>query len=174
MRALNPSRKQRPAQVIGWREIIDLPDFEIAGMRVKVDTGARTSALHALDQETFERDGQQWVSFRIPTPGKPRTAREEAPIVDIRDIKNTSGLAERRIVIVTLIHLGWHHLHVEASLSNRENMEFDMILGRSAIRKRGFLVDPGHSYLAGKPGLSRKAGHRLEAPRVPLPAGEKE
>lgn len=139
------------ALVIGWREMVALPEFGIDSMRAKIDTGARTSALHALDQVRFEKDGLPWVRFRVPIPGTPRTARFSAPVLDERDIKNTSGEPENRIVIRVLLILGWHRWHVEVSLANREKMEFDMILGRTAIRRRKITVDPGRSFLAGPP-----------------------
>lgn len=144
------THRKRPL-VIGWRELIALPDFGITSMRAKIDTGARTSALHALDQQRFEKDDQPWVQFRVPIPGAPRTSRFSAPVLDERDIKNTSGEPETRIVIRVLLILGWHRWHVEASLANREKMEFDMILGRTAIRRRGITVNPGRSFLAGPP-----------------------
>lgn len=129
-------------------------------MRAKIDTGARTSALHALDQVRFERGGIPWVRFRVPIPGSRRRARAEAPVVDEREIKNTSGRPEMRIVIETLLVIGRHRWHIEASLANREKMEFDMILGRTAIRRRGVLIDAGRSYLAGAPGAGRSARKR--------------
>jgi hypothetical protein len=144
-------RQKRPALVIGWRELIALPEFGIASMRAKIDTGARTSALHALDQQLFEKDGAPWVRFRVPIPGTPRTARFTAPVLDQRDIRNTSGEPESRIVIRLLMILSWHRWHIEVTLANREKMEFDMILGRTAIRRRGIMVDPGRSWLAGPP-----------------------
>ena len=137
--------------MIGWREWIALPEFGIASMRAKIDTGARTSALHALDQERFDEGGVPWVRFRVPLPGSRRHARVAARILDERDVKNTSGTPERRIVIPVLMILGWHRWHIEVTLANREKMEFDMILGRTAIRRRGIVVDPGRSWLAGPP-----------------------
>ena len=162
---------RHPPEIIGWRELVDLPDFGITGMRVKIDTGARTSALHALDQETFERDGIAWVRFRVPQPGTPKTARVEAQITDIRDIRNTSGTSERRIIVLVHLLLGRHRWHVETSLTNRAKMEFDMILGRTAIRKRGVLVDPGHSYLAGKSGSPTTAAHSPDVVGIPARIG---
>jgi len=129
-------------------------------MRAKIDTGARTSALHALKQVRFERDGLPWVRFHVPVPGSPRGSRVEAPIIDEREIKNTSGRPEMRIIIETVLVIGRHRWHVEASLANREQMEFDMILGRTAIRRRGVLIDAGRSYLAGPPGAGRPARRR--------------
>lgn len=144
-------RRKAPPLVIGWREMVALPEFGIASMRAKIDTGARTSALHALDQLRFDKDGVPWVKFRVPIPGTPRTTHFSAPVLDERDIRNTSGEPENRIVIRVLLILGWHRWHVEVSLANREKMEFDMILGRTAIRRRGITVNPGRSFLAGPP-----------------------
>lgn len=148
---MKTERTDRVPEVIGWREWVALPEFGIVSMRAKIDTGARTSALHATHQERFERDGEPWVRFRVPVPGFGRTSRVEAPIVDEREVKNTSGLPERRIIIRALLLLGRHRWHVETSLADREKMTFDMILGRTAIRAKRILVDPRHSFLAGQP-----------------------
>ena len=137
--------------IIGWRELISLPDLGIGEMKAKIDTGARTSALHAENQEIFERDGEQWVRFSIPVPGKPRLTTVEAPLLDRRNIKNTSGQPEQRLVVRTTLRMGKRHWHIDVSLADRKKMEFDIILGRTAIRGRGLLVDSGRSFLAGKP-----------------------
>ncbi|MGP1396954.1 MAG: ATP-dependent zinc protease family protein [Inquilinaceae bacterium] len=143
-------------EVIGWRELVGLPEFGIPEMRAKIDTGARTSALHAEDQELFERAGALWVRFTIPFPGKRHGIRVEALLLDARNIKNTSGVSERRLVVGTTLLLGRHCWHIDMSLADRKQMEFDLILGRTAIRGRKVLVDPGRSFLTGKPdgGLS--------------------
>ncbi len=140
--------------IIGWRELIALPDLGIIEMRAKIDTGARTSALHAENQEVFERDGVQWVRFSIPVPGKPRLTSVEALLLDRRNIKNTSGEPEQRLVVRTTMRMGTRHWHIDVSLADRKKMEFDIILGRTAIRGRGILVDPGRSFLAGKPAVN--------------------
>ncbi len=139
------------ADIIGWREIVSLPELGVFDMRAKIDTGARTSALHAEDQEVFERDGRKWVRFRVPASRHHSDFRVEVPVLDERSIKNTSGIPERRIVIRTLLHLGSHNWHVDVSLADRAKMGFDMILGRTAIRRHRVLVDAGRSFLAGKP-----------------------
>jgi hypothetical protein len=151
---MTSTKKKRPpivADIIGWREIVSLPELGVFDMRAKIDTGARTSALHAEDQEVFERDGRNWVRFRVPASRHHRDFRVEVPVLDERDIKNTSGQPERRIVIRTLLHLGRHNWHVDVSLADRSNMGFDMILGRTAIRRHNVLVNAGRSFLAGKP-----------------------
>lgn len=136
---------------LGWRETISLPDLGITALRSKIDTGARTSALHAVDFELFERDGVRYVEFHVPLPGEPQWKRSSAPLVDDRAIKNTSGLPENRYVVETTLVIGRRHWHIEVSLADREQMEFDLIIGRTAIRGRRLLINPGRSYLAGSP-----------------------
>ena len=120
-------------------------------MAAKIDTGARTSALHALDQRIIERDGVRWVEFMIPVHNRRTSTRVLAPLVDERAIKNTSGVPELRLVVRTLLLLGRHRWQIELSLANRQKMEFDLILGRTAIRRRRLLVDPGRSFMLGLP-----------------------
>lgn len=144
-------KKPSTTEIIGWREMIALPDLGIGSMRAKIDTGARTSALHATRQERFERDGNPWVRFRVPVSGKAGKVVHEAEIVDIRKVKNTGGIPESRIMIATTLLLGRHKWQIETSLADRANMEFDMILGRTAIRRHGVLVDSGRSYLSALP-----------------------
>ncbi len=151
MTAGRPGRTAREPVVIGWRELVSLPDLGVSDMRAKIDTGARTSAIHAENQEVFERDGRSWVRFRVPASRHHADIRLEALVKDERPIKNTSGVPERRLIIQTLLVLGRHHWHVEVSLANRANMGFDMILGRTAIRGKGVLVNPGKSFIAGEP-----------------------
>ncbi|MDJ0895174.1 MAG: RimK/LysX family protein [Alphaproteobacteria bacterium] len=134
---------------IGWREMVGLPDLGIPALRAKIDTGARTSALHAVDLQIEEEEGERWVEFHVPLPHVSRSKRCAAPIVDERQIKNTSGVTEWRYIIETTLVLGPRHWHVEMSLADREKMEFDLILGRTAIRGRRLLVNPSKSYLAG-------------------------
>lgn len=136
------------AKIIGWREIVSLQDLGILAIKAKIDTGARTSALHALDQEVFDRNGVQWISFHVPIPGTPHKSRCEAPVADCRKIKNTSGIPEERYVITTTLGLGAKQWPIEVSLADREKMEFDLILGRTAIRRRGYMVDPRRSFLS--------------------------
>lgn len=157
------ARMKRIADVIGWREWVALPDIGIPEIKAKIDTGARTSALHAVDQEVFEREGRPWVRFRVPASKKHRDIPVEAQLVDERDIKNTSGIPERRRIIRTTLLLGRHHWRIDISLANRERMEFDIILGRTAIRSRGVLVHPGKSFVAGPP-----QAHVLTGRAMPL------
>ena len=142
---------KRPPEIIGWRETIALPELGIESLAAKIDTGARTSALHVVDPRVIEENGGCWVDFMIPRKGRRPVKTVRAPLVDRRDIKNTSGEPESRLIIQTLLLIGRHRWHVEVSLANRENMAFDLILGRTAIRRRGILVDPGRSFVLPPP-----------------------
>ncbi len=155
-------RAKRPKEkkVIGWREHIALPDLGSAELDAKIDTGARTSALHAVDLAVEDRDGEEWISFHVPHLGEARSVRHSARVIDKRKIKNTSGIAQVRYVIRTTLVLGNKQWQVEVSLADREKMKFDIILGRTAIRRRKLLVAPGKSYLAGPPNLMPRVANR--------------
>ena len=142
---------RRRTTEIGWREFVGLPDLEIARIRAKIDTGARTSALHATNQKVQTSGGEEWVEFHVPVPGTSRSTRCRSPLVGKRQIKNTSGVAEERLIVKTTLVIGSRRWPIEVSLANRDNMGFDLILGRTAIRRRKLLVNPGRSYLTGKP-----------------------
>lgn len=145
-----PSYK-RPAvkidDVVGWREFIGLPEFSVTKFPAKIDTGARTSALHAENQELFERGDESWVSFWLKCPGQSQPERFETRVVDRRKIKNTSGNKELRLIIHTTLILGRHKWGIDVSLTDRETMKFDIIIGRTAIKGRNMLVHPSRSFL---------------------------
>ena len=103
---------------IGWREHVGLPELGISSMRAKIDTGARTSALHATRVEGFERDGNAWVRFVVPL-GRKQTMQCEAPITHRRHIKNTGGNSEQRPIIETTFVLGQRRWLIEVSLTDR-------------------------------------------------------
>jgi hypothetical protein len=149
-------RSKRTTTEIGWREYVGLPDLGAPKYRAKIDTGARTSALHATNQRPFRSESGNWVEFHIPVPGTPRSTRCKARVVERRNIKNTSGIPEERYIIKTTLVLGSRRWPIELSLADRENMGFDLILGRTAVRQRRLLIDPGRSYLAGMPSVSKK------------------
>ena len=162
-----PVKPPRQPFVIGWREYVALPLLGIAHAMAKVDTGARTSAIHAERIRRFDRDGAPWVRFHVPHAGLPEAVDCEAPVIDDRAIKNTSGVPEDRIVIETQIRLGDRLWRIEVSLADREAMTFPLILGRTAIRGHNILVHPGQSELAGPP---RPRAPKPRKPRRPRKA----
>lgn len=138
-------------KIVGWRELVGLPDLNIEQLRAKIDSGARTSAIHAENQEQFDRDGANWVRFNLLSPDGKLVQTIEAPVSDEREIKNTGGMPERRIIIRTNLLIGAHHTRIDVSLADRKNMGFDLILGRTAIRQLRLLIHPGRSFLMGPP-----------------------
>jgi hypothetical protein len=135
---------------IGWREWVALPGLGVPLVKAKVDTGARTSSLHTLGVEPFDRDARRWVRFRI-CPLQERTDVVldcEAEVVDLRRVTNSGGEAEERFVIRTPLCIGGESWPIELTLASRETMTFRMLLGRTALRGHA-LVDAGRSYLTG-------------------------
>lgn len=130
---------------------MDLKGLRCGKIKVKVDTGARSSALHAFNVKEFERAGETWVRFDVhpdQRSGK-RTISTEAKVLEYRTVKNSGGKSTKRPVIVTEISLLDETWPVELTLANRDEMGFRMLLGREAIRGT-FLVDSGGSYYGGK------------------------
>ena len=146
------SRGRIDPPVLGWREWVSLPQWDVAYLKAKVDTGARTSSLHAFDLEWFERDGASWVRFEIH-PWQRSTADSvvaEAAVVSTRDIRSSSGAVDHRPVVRTSVGLAGATVEAEITLTRRDDMGFRMLIGREAIRRR-FVVDPGTSYRGGRP-----------------------
>lgn len=138
---------QQPLTVIGWQECISLPELGLRNFAVKIDTGAKTTALHADDIETFQRDGEDWVRFKRPAIPGTAPCTCEVPIFTKRDITNTSGTPETRLVIRTPLVLAGRKWKIDISLTDRGNMRFPLILGRRALRHKDIVVHPGKSYL---------------------------
>ena len=136
---------------IGWREWVALPDLGIPAIKAKVDTGARTSALHAFDLEIFEEEGREKVRFRI----RPLQRRKKlvllctSNLLEQRMVTDSGGHRELRPVIQTHVSMGNMIWTIEITLTGRDTMKFRMLLGRSAMSDR-FLIDPSASYLTGK------------------------
>lgn len=137
--------------VVGWREWLTLPELGIAKIKAKVDTGARTSALHAFALKTFKEDNKDRIAFDMhPLQHDTRTVLTcKADIIDLRWVSDSGGHKELRYVIQTPIQIGDIIWPVEITLTERDTMLFRMLLGRSAIRKR-FLVNPGRSFITTK------------------------
>ena len=133
-------------QLIGWQETVALPALGISQLKVKVDTGARTSALHALQIQPFKKAGKHWVRFAWQADNDSQLMWREAAIIDKRAITNSGGQTEQRYVIQTLLQLAGREWPIELSLSNRERMKFRMLLGRSAMVSGALLVDPAVTY----------------------------
>ncbi|MDA8708145.1 RimK/LysX family protein [Hellea sp.] len=138
-------------KIIGWREHIGLPDLGIKSLNVKIDTGARTSALHAHVVDVREMDGVKMVEFDLLNIMSKPASRHLCPVFDKRAVKNTGGIPEDRYIIKTRMILGKRLWPVQVSLTDRTEMTFAMILGRKAVRQRNLVIDPGQSYLAGEP-----------------------
>jgi hypothetical protein len=144
------SKFPSPRIMLGWREWLALPQLGIAGIRAKVDTGARSSSLHVREQQLFERDGRKMVRFLLEHGVDDALhGYLEAEVIDQRDVTDSGGHRETRAFVRTRLQLsggiGWP---IEINLTERRNMAFPMLLGRSAIRRR-CLVDPARSWLLG-------------------------
>lgn len=143
--------------IIGWREWVKIPELGIDNIKAKVDSGARSSSLHAINLKIFDRNGDQWVSFSVHP--KQRTKKDsidvEARVFEFRSVRSSNGIAKMRPVILTKIELLGKVWEVELTLASRDNMGFRMLLGREAFRNH-FLVDGGRSYYGGRPEKSQK------------------
>ncbi len=174
---MRAAKSYRP--VVGWREWVALPRLGIKAVKVKVDTGARTSALHAFNVRPFKKDGRDWVRFEIHPLQRNDTVIKvcEAEAVDYRWVTNSGGGREKRFVIVTLLRLGSESWPIEMTLTDRDQMGFRMLLGRTALERR-LTVDPARSYCFGKPRAKKKTKKKTplktRAPRALRMADEEE
>lgn len=146
-----PLRSAVEIETIGWREWVALPELKLARIKAKIDTGARTSCLDALDVEIVRMNRQHVVRFAVPYEIDGRTQRVacERPLLDERWVTSSDGRREYRPVICTELRLFDQTWTIELTLTSRAVMGFRMLLGRQAIRRR-FVVDPGRSFVAQK------------------------
>jgi hypothetical protein len=147
--------------VIGWREWLALPDLGIGAIKAKVDTGARSCALHVDSLEEFTRDGATWLHFAVrPSTGRRGAAvLVQAPALDRRVVTDSGGHASERWFIRSAVSLAGQLFAADINLTSRRTMLFPMLLGRTALAGR-FAVDPACSYLAGRSAAEPGAGSR--------------
>ncbi len=154
--AAKPMKRDAPKQKkiltkIGWREWVSLPELKINAIKAKVDTGARTSALHAFSLKPFKEGNQDKISFDIH-PVQNDTSEIVtcvADVIDLRWVSDSGGHREERYVIKTPIILGDHQWPIEITLTERDSMLFRMLLGRTALKRR-FLINPSRSFITTK------------------------
>jgi hypothetical protein len=134
--------------IIGWREFVALPQLKVDRVKVKIDTGARSSAIHAFNIQELSQNGKRIIRFQVHPLQRDShtTITTEAELLEYRKIRNSGGIAQFRPVIKTNIELGKQIWSIELSLTDRDVMGFRMLLGRQAVRDK-FLVDPGKSFL---------------------------
>jgi hypothetical protein len=146
-----PGQHDYDLPVIGWREWLALPELGVEAIKAKVDTGARSSALHAFEVEIFRRNGIDVVRFKVHPYQRDatRTIESEAKLLALRHVRNSGGQETLRPVIVTQVSLLGQIWDAEVTLTSRDAMGFRMLLGRQAVRGR-FLVQPARSFLAGR------------------------
>jgi hypothetical protein len=142
-----PPLKTRP--LVGWREYVAFPDLGIPFVRAKVDTGARTSSLHATRLHHYEVNGEDWVRFTVPArKGRP-AHRVEAPLAGVKSVTSSNGETQKRFFVHTRLRIGEKTFSAEVTLSNRSQMGYAMLVGRTALLRR-FNVDVSKSWLQGQ------------------------
>lgn len=146
------TRKSVRTDMLGWREWVALPTLGIPAIKAKIDTGARTSALHAYRIEPFLQDDVEYVRFWLHPLRDERSIELvcEAPVLQKRTIKDSGGHLEQRYVIESALCIGELEWNIELTLTSREEMRFRMLLGRSAIAGTQIKIDPSASYMAGR------------------------
>jgi hypothetical protein len=138
--------------VVGWREWVSLPQAGVPWIKAKVDTGARSSAIHTFDLETYDDSGTEWVRFSIRPWQRcdDDVAQVRLPVLDRREVRSSNGQAEERYAVAMDVVLAGRPITTVMTLSNRDEMGFRLLIGREALAQ-GFLVDSSASYLGGRP-----------------------
>ena len=150
--AVPETEPDAPRTIVGWREWVALPQAGVDWVKAKVDTGARSSSIHAFDLEAYDVDGQEWVRFSIhPWQRSDEDVAElSLPVLDRREVRSSNGQVEQRYAVAMEVTLAARTITTVMTLSNRDEMGFRMLIGREAL-ERGFLVDSSRSYVGGKP-----------------------
>lgn len=163
-----PDRKLKPRSFppIGWREWVRLPDLGISLIKAKVDTGARSSALHAFKIKEVHEGPRTFVSFKVhPYQRDAQTTLNcKAELLEYREVRSSHGHVTLRPVVVTSIQFMDQIWPIELTLISRDNMGFRMLLGREAVRGR-FFVDAGHSFYGGHPERAKKMKRKNDSRR---------
>jgi hypothetical protein len=161
-------RKPKPKSYppIGWREWVGLPDLGISLIKAKVDTGARSSALHAFKIKEIQEDQGTFISFKVHPYQKDSqtTLSCKAELLEYREIRSSHGHVTLRPVVVTSIQFMDQIWPIELTLVSRDNMGFRMLLGREAVRRRYF-VDAGRSFYGGHPDRDKKTQRKKKPKR---------
>jgi hypothetical protein len=160
----NKQAQTQQAVTVGWREWLSLPQLGIERIKAKVDTGARTSAIHAFEVTPYEKDGKTRVRFGLhPKQGETETVVWcDAEVIDERNVTDSGGHTEKRYVILTEVSLGNKTWPIEVTLTNRDNMLFRMLLGRTAMTAGNIVVNPALSFLAGQSNAEANVEPRKE------------
>jgi hypothetical protein len=134
--------------IIGRREKVDLPDFNLHQIEAKMDTGAYTSALHCQKVKVWNRNGEQFVTFQLLDVAHPHFKNQtfEFPVHKTKKIKSSNGITQMRYIISTRMRIGEFELNVEFSLADRSRMEYPILIGRKALRGK-FIVDVSKKHI---------------------------
>jgi hypothetical protein len=148
---IKKKNKPKVKTTIGWREWVAFPDFGVDRIKAKIDTGARSSAMHAWNIQEFEQNGETWVKFEAHPDQRSNQRRLAcaAEVVEKRKIRSSSGHHELRYVVKAKLEIANEVRVIELTLTNRDEMGFRVLLGRTALSGY-YIVDPGRSYLIGK------------------------
>ena len=146
-----PELEGNGRRILGWREYIEIPELGIIGpnrIKAKIDSGARSCALHAINIRYFQKEGASWIAFDVHPRQRDNKSLVscQAPLLEVRSVKDSGGKRTLRPVILTKVKLGDSVVPIELTLIARDSMGFRMLIGRQAIRGR-YLIDPGSSFI---------------------------